>query len=130
VFTIRTMGGIALLVFGSTFLWVTPEFASPDVATTGALWSITRVLALVTLLGFTVATWGLFQRASWWEVTAIAAAILGVVAMIPFWVAANHAGETTPGFTVLIHLVGSAGVLILLLVPPLERWVDSHVMSG
>jgi hypothetical protein len=29
-----------------------------------------------------------------------------------------------------VHVVGSAGVLVLLLVPQLERWVDSHVMTG
>lgn len=48
---------------------------------------------------------------------------------LPYWVAAHHAGETNPWFNVLIHVLGSAGVLILLLVPSLERWVDFHVMS-
>jgi hypothetical protein len=30
----------------------------------------------------------------------------------------------------LVHILGTAGVLVLLLVPSLERWVDSHVMSS
>lgn len=62
-------------------------------------------------------------------VTAIASALVGLVAVIPYWVAAHQAGEATPWFNVLIHALGSAGVLILLTVPSLERWVDSHVMS-
>lgn len=56
--------------------------------------------------------------------------MLGAVALVPYWVAAHRAGETTPWFTVLLLALGSASVLVLLLVPSLERWVDSHVMSG
>ncbi len=52
------------------------------------------------------------------------------MALIPYWIAAHHAGETNPWFVVLIHALGGAGVLVLLLVPSLERWVDSHVMSA
>jgi hypothetical protein len=130
MFTIRNMGGIALFLFGTTFVWLTPEFASRGVANAGALWSVTRVLSLVTVLGFTAATWGLFQRASWWEGAAVASALAGLVVLMPYWLAASHGGETTPGFNVLIHALGSAGVLVLLLVPTLERWVDSHVMSA
>jgi hypothetical protein len=128
MFTIRNLGGVALFLFGSTFLWLTPEFAAR--ATSTALWSITRVLALATLVGFTAATWGLFQRASWWETVAIASAVIGVVVLIPYWIAAHAAGEPTPAFNVFIHALGSAGVLVLLLVPSLERWVSGHVMSG
>lgn len=130
MFTIRNVGGVSLFLFGTTFLWLTPEFVTAGLKNTGWLWSTTRVLALVTLLGFTVATWGLFQRASWWEMAAIASAVLGTIALIPYWLAAHQSGETTPWFNVLVLALGSAGVLVLLLVPPLERWVDSHVMSG
>lgn len=130
MFTIRNVGGVSLFLFGTTFLWLTPEFVTAGLKNTGWLWSTTRVLALVTLLGFTVATWGLFQRASWWEMVAIASAVVGTAALIPYWVAAHQSGETTPWFNVLVLALGSAGVLVLLLVPPLERWVDSHVMSG
>ena len=74
MFTIRNMGGVALFLFGTTYLWLTPSFASPGVPTTGIAWSITQVLALVTLALFTAATWGLFTKASWWEPLAIVAA--------------------------------------------------------
>jgi hypothetical protein len=28
MFTVRNMGGVALFLFGTTFLWLTPSFAS------------------------------------------------------------------------------------------------------
>ncbi|MGH3440983.1 MAG: hypothetical protein ACRDUY_02855 [Nitriliruptorales bacterium] len=77
-----------------------------------------------------MATWGLFQKASWWELVAVASAIFGVGVLVPYWLAAHQAGEVTPWFNVLVHALGSTGVLVLLRVPALERWVDSHVMSG
>jgi hypothetical protein len=130
MFTIRNIGGVALLLFGSTFLWLTPAFASRGVSTEGALWSVTQVLVLVVIVGFTVATWGLFINGAWWELTALGSAVLGVIVLVPYWLAASHAGETTPGFNVLIHLVGDAGVFVLLLVPALEQWVSAHVVAG
>jgi hypothetical protein len=130
VFTIRNMGGVALFLFGTTFMWLTPSFASQGVSTKGVAWSITQVLSLVTLALFTAATWGLFTKAGWWEAVAVLAAILGFVVLIPYWLAASHAGEPSPGFNVLIHALGSVGVLVLLLVPSLERWVDGHVLAG
>jgi hypothetical protein len=130
MFTIRNLGGVALFLFGTTFLWLTPSFASQGVSTKGAAWAITQVLALVTLALFTAATWGLFTKAGWWEAVAVGAAALGFLALIPYWLAASHAGETNPGFVVLIHALGSVGVWVLLLVPSLERWVNGHVVAG
>jgi hypothetical protein len=129
VFTLRNVGGVALLLFGTTFMWLTPEFASRGVSTSSAWWAVTRVLALVTLLGFTVATWGLFQRSDWWDTVAIGSAVLGLVTVVPYLIAAVRAGENTPWFTALISVSGSVAVLTLLLVPALARWVNGHVMS-
>jgi hypothetical protein len=61
---------------------------------------------------------------------ALVAAAVGFVVLIPYWMAASHAGETNPAFNVLIHAFGNVGVLVLLLVPSLEHWVDSHVLAG
>lgn len=130
MFTIRNLGGVALFLFGTTFLWLTPAFATPGVSTKGVAWSITQVGALVTLALFTAATWGLFTKAGWWEPLAIIAAVVGFLVLISYWLAASHAGEPNPGFNVLVHALGSVGVWVLLLVPALERWVDSHVLAG
>lgn len=62
--------------------------------------------------------------------TAIGSAVLGMVPLVPDGIAAHRSGEATPWCTVLILALGSIGVFVLLLVPPLERWVSSHVMSG
>jgi hypothetical protein len=130
MFTIRNLGGSALFLFGTTFLWLTPSFASPGVPAGGVAWSITQVLALVTLALFTAATWGLFKKAGWWKLLARVAAGIGFVVLIPFWVAASHAGEVNPAFTVFILALGNVGVLLLLLVPSVEPWVDGHVLAG
>ena len=132
MFTIRNIGGICLLLAGSTWLWLTPEFAGRDVDTSGFMWATSRVLDLVTIAAFCVATWGLFTRHDWWEAVAIGAAVVGLLALIPFWVAASDGGE--PFGTVLwntsIHILMAGGVLVLLLVPSLEHWVSDHVMHG
>jgi hypothetical protein len=130
MFTIRNLGGVALFLFGTTYLWLTPSFASAGVSTTGVAWSITQVLALVTLALFAAATWGLFTKAGWWEPVAIVAAAVGFLVLVPYWLAASHAGEVNPAFNVAIHVLGSVGVWVLLLVPSLERWVDGHVLAG
>jgi len=130
MFTVRNIGGVALFLFATTFLWITPAFASKGVPTEGSLWAATRILALVTMAGLVVATVGLFRRDAWWEAVAVASAVLGLVAVLIFWFAANRAGETTPWFTALILGAGCVGVLVLLRVPALEQWVDHHVMSG
>jgi hypothetical protein len=130
MFTVRNVGGVALFLFGTTFLWLTPSFASEGVSTTGLAWSITQVLALVTIAGFTAATWGLFKKSGWWESVAVVFAAVGFVALIPYWIAADRAGETSPGFTVLIEVLGIAGVMVLLRVSRFEHWVDGHVQAG
>jgi hypothetical protein len=130
MFTIRNVGGAALFLFGTTFLWLTPSFASPGVSTTGVAWSMTQVLALVTLALFTAATWGLFKKARWWKLVALVAVGVGFVALVPYWIAASHAGEVNPAFTVFILALGNVGVLVLLRVPSLEHWVDGHVLAG
>jgi hypothetical protein len=130
MFTIRNLGGVALFLFGTTYVWLTPMFAGKDVATKGALWTLAGIGSWLVLAGFTVATWGLFQQTSWWEAVAVGSAVAGIAVLAPYWVAAHRAGETTPWFNVLIHVVGATGVLVLLLVPTLETWVDGHVMAG
>jgi hypothetical protein len=130
VFTTRNIGGVALFLFGTTFLWMTPTFASKGVSTKGTWWAATNAICLMTVVAFTAATWGLFTKANWWEGVAIASALLGVLVLAPYWIAARDSGETTPGFNVLIHALGDGGVLLLLLVPSLETWVNNHVMAG
>ena len=103
---LRNGGGISLFLFGTTYLWLTPALASRGVPTAGMLWANTRVLAMLTLAGFTVASWGLFQRSGWWLPVAVVSSVVGLV-----------------GLVVLV-------VLVLLLVPSLQRWVQTQVMGS
>jgi hypothetical protein len=130
MFTIRNVGGVALLLAGSTWMWLTPAFAGPEVTTSGMLWGLTGTLALLTVAGFAVATWGLFTRHSWWETAAVASAALGLLAVATFAVAALAGGQGlgTVAWNAFVHVLIVVGVLALLLVPQLERWVDVHVM--
>lgn len=130
MFTIRNMGGVALLLFGSTYMWLMPMMATKGIKTTGGMWATANALSLLAMGGFAVATWGLFTRAEWWALVAIASAVVGSAALGPYWFAATHAGEATPGFNVFVHAIGNIAVVILLLVPVLERWVNGHVMAG
>lgn len=132
MFTLRNLGGVALLLAGSTWLWLTPAFASRGVSTSGWMWGMTRVLSLLTVAAFWIATWGLFARHSWWETMALGSAVLGLVALVPYWFAAYGGGEAagTATWNTFVHVLMVAGVFILLLVPHLERWVDHHVMGG
>jgi hypothetical protein len=82
MFTIRNLGGVALFLFGTTYLWLTPMFAGRGTPTKGILWSIAQVLAFVTLLGFMIATWGLFKKTGWWDGVAITSAVIGLVVLI------------------------------------------------
>lgn len=132
MFTIRNLGGVALFLTGTTWLWLTPAFAGRDVSTSGALWSTTRVLCLLTVAGFCVATFGLFARHGWWELAALSSAVLGLVTLVPFWFAATNGGEAAgaAAWNVLVHVLMIGGIFVLLWVPSLEQWVDRHVMSG
>ena len=135
--TIRNIGGVALFLFGTTYLWLTPALAMVGIDTTafatwgldtsGIWWDLTRVLSAVTVVGFSLATWGLFGRHPWWQVAALVSAGVGSLALIPFWIAVRAAGGSTPWFNVLVHALGCAGVFLLLLLPVLRVWVDGHV---
>jgi hypothetical protein len=130
MFTIRNLGGISLFLAGTTWLWLTPAFATRGVSTSGATWAVTRALSLLTIAAFCVATWALFARYGWWEAAALGSAAVGLVTLLPYWFAAHGGGETagTATWNALVHVLMVGGVFALLLVPQLEQWVDHHVM--
>jgi hypothetical protein len=86
-------------------------------------WTVTGVAATAVIIGLTVATWGLFRRSGWWEQWATVSSLIGIVALVPYWVAATRSGVANPAFDVTIHALGSVGVLVLLHAPRLEHWV-------
>lgn len=117
--TRRNIAAAALLVYGSTFLWMTASFAGVTRPPGGAAWTIANVGALVSLASFTLAAWGVFRSKWWWERAASAGAIVGLATLVPYWIAASSTPE--PGLNKPIHIAGSAAVLFVLLVPAVER---------
>jgi hypothetical protein len=56
--------------------------------------------------------------------------VVGLLTLVPYWIAASSSGVANPLFDVVIHAAGSAGVLLLLRVPRFEYWVHRHVVAG
>jgi peptidoglycan/LPS O-acetylase OafA/YrhL len=98
---------------------MTASFAGTSSPPGGATWATATVGALVSLALFTLAAWGVFRSKWWWERAASAGAIVGLATLVPYWIAASSTPE--PALNKPIHIVGSAAVLLVLLVPALER---------
>src|SRR5271166_2835116 len=128
--TRRNVAAATLLVYASTFLWMTSAFAGTKKPPGGATWAIANVGALASLALFTLAAWGVFKSRSWWERAASAGAITGLAALVPYGIAASSTGVSGPGLNSTIHIIGSAAVLLVLLVPALERRMTAWLSGG
>jgi hypothetical protein len=98
---------------------MTASFAGTSRPPGGAAWAVADIGALAGLALFTLAAWGVFRWGWWWERAASAGAIVGLAALVPYWIAASSTPES--GLNKPIHIVGSAAVLLVLLVPALEH---------
>jgi hypothetical protein len=114
MFTFKNVFAVGLFLFGTTFVWMTASFAGKTPPPTGAAWSLENVLALVAVVGFSVAAWGVFKDLSWWE----------PVAVIPYTVglSASDIGYADSGVQInlALHAVGSGLVLLLIWVPAMR----------
>jgi hypothetical protein len=127
----RNLGALALFVYGTTFLWLTAAFAGAGTPASGTAWTVTQLLVIATILSFSVAAWGIYKATSWWERLAIGSAVLGFASLIPYWLAARPAvGAGTVAQGVIIHAIGNALVLVLLLAPPTKHWIQNQVQRG
>ena len=124
----------ALVVYASTFLWMTAAFAGTKEAPGGPAWALTNVGALASLALFALASWGVFRSKPWWERAATAGALLGLAALVPYGIAASSTGVSGPGLTSALHIAGNTAVLLVLLVPALDRrlraWLSGGVRPG
>ena len=111
------MVAATLVVYASTFLWMTSAFAGSKTSPEGAAWALANVGALAALALFALAAWGVFRSRPWRQRAASAAAIAGLAALVPYGLAASSTGVSGPGLNSAIHVIGSAAVLLVLLVP-------------
>src|SRR5687767_10017902 len=126
----KNLVALALFLFGSTFLWMTRDFLATPRQGTGALWSLVQVLVLVAIVGFTVAAWVVFKEASWWEPVAVASAIVGLAALVPYVIGVRQigdAGDAGVQMNIAIHAVGVAAVFVVVLVPVIHEWVARRI---
>lgn len=79
---------------------------------------------------FTLAAWGVFKSKPWWERAAAAGAVIGLAALVPYGIAASSTGVSGPGLNSAIHIAGSAAVLLVVLVPALERRLQGWLWGG
>jgi hypothetical protein len=132
--TRRNAAAATLIVYASTFLWMTASFAGTSKPPGGAMWATATAGALVSLVLFTLAGWGVFKSTSWWERVAVAGAVAGLAALVPYGIAASSTGVSGPGLNSAIHLAGSGAILLVLLVPALEcrvtAWLSDEGRRG
>jgi hypothetical protein len=127
VFNFRNVFAVGLLLFGSTFLWMTAAFAGRTPPPEGTAWTIENVLALLAVAGFTIAAWGVGKDLGWWETVALASAVVGLVAVVPYVVALGQShiavADAGVGINIAMHTIGSAIVLAIAAWPVANAWV-------
>ena len=90
------------------------------------MWTIENVLALCAIVVFSAAAWGVFKDLSWWEPAALAGAIVGLVAVVPYVVGVSGIGgfaDLGVEINLVMHVVGSAAVLAIVLIPSVHDWI-------
>lgn len=130
MFEFKNWVAIGLFLFGSTFLWMTRDFLADRRMGTGIVWSIVQVLVFVAVAGFAVAAWGVFKEASWWETSALASAIVGVVALIAYGIGivqVGDQGDVGVQINIAVHVLGLAAVLTVVLLPAVHTWIDKRI---
>ncbi len=130
MFEFKNWMAIGLFLFGSTFLWMTRDFLADRRVGTGIVWSIVQVLVFVAIAGFAVAAWGVFKEASWWETSALASAIVGVVALIAYGIGIVQVGDQGDAgvqINIAVHVLGLAAVLAVVLLPAVHTWIDKRI---
>ena len=127
--TFRNALAMVLFLFGASYLWLTPTFLNQP-GFRGTIFDPKGLLAVIAILGFAVAAWGLFKDQGWWVSVAVASGLIGVASVIPYWIWALPTAEgNRPQMieNLIIHLAGGAVVAIVLLVPTTQRWLTSHL---
>ena len=125
MFSFRNVSAVAFLLFGTTFLWMTASFAGRQPPPKGTLWTMVNLLTVAAIASFTVAAWAVWKQTTWWEVVAVASAVVGLVSVVPYVIAIDGEGQLSDQGVALnigIHAFGSLAVLAVALVPGIHHW--------
>jgi hypothetical protein len=127
MWTFKNVVALGLFLFGTTFLWMTAAMAGKTPSPTGTAWTLANVLAYLAVVSFTVAAWAVFKQYSWWGTAALISGIVGLVAVVPFVVGQSQLdvgfGDLGVQINLWMHVLGSAAVIAIVLVPLAHRWV-------
>ena len=129
MFTFRSGLAVMLFLFGASYLWLTPTFLNRP-GFQGTIFDPKGLLALIAIVGFTAAAWGVFQDQTWWVAVAVASGVIGIASVVPYWIWALPTARTSTSQmvqNVVLHAAGGAIVAAFLLVPATERWLTSHL---
>lgn len=122
----RTTAAIAIFLFGTTFLWMTASFAGRTPPPTGVLWTVVNVLSLAAVVAFSATAWAVWKDLSWWEPAALVAAVIGLVAVVPFVLAVRGIepglGDMGVQINLWSHALGAVVVLLVARSAPVHQW--------
>jgi hypothetical protein len=125
MFSFRNVSAVAFFLFGTTFLWMTAAFVGRTPPPRGALWTLVNAVALFAIVAFGAAAWGVFKQTPWWEPAALVSAVVGLAGVVPYVLAIQAEGQLSDQGVVIniaFHVVGSAVVLAVAVVPVLHDW--------
>lgn len=127
MWTFKNMLALGLLVFGSTFMWMTASFAGRVPPPTGVAWTMVNGLALAAVAGFTVTAWAVFKEYSWWHIGALLSAIVGLVAVVPFVIGLLQIGAAMADLGIQInlwiHVIGNVAIIATTRSPAARDWL-------
>lgn len=126
--TFRNLAALAMFLFGTTFVWLTPMFVAEDPKPDGLAWGAVSILSWAVMIGFTAGAWAIFKDLSWWEPVAIASAVLGIVTLTVYGLAVMWAGGIVgAGVNLVIHIAGIVGVFLATTFAPVHEWMTAHI---
>src|SRR5215470_16205338 len=108
--TFRNGLALALLLFGASYLWLTPAFLN-RAGIQGTILDLKGLLALIAVVGFAAAAWGVFKDRGWWVPVAVASGLMGMASVIPYWIwALSSAGANNSQMieSAILHAPGGA----------------------
>jgi hypothetical protein len=131
MWTFKNLVAIGLFLFGSTFLWMTAAMAGKTPPPSGKAWTLANILSYVAVVGFMIAAWAVFKQYPWWETAALLSAVVGLVAVVPFVVGQSQLdiglGDLGVQINLWMHILGSAAVIAIVLVPVAHGWVTERL---
>jgi uncharacterized membrane protein len=129
--TLKNLIAIGLLLFGTTFLWMTASLAGKQPPPTGTAWTLTNILCYAAIIGFAASAWAVFKEYSWWETATLLSGIVGLIAVVPFIIGQRQleAGFSDMGVQInlWLHLLGSLAAIAIAIVPFAHDWVERRL---